>query len=434
MDDAVHNPTAGEVRALAHPLRSMDDLDALITMLAHRRFVGLGEASHGTHEFYAWRAAITGRLIAEHDFRWIGVEGDWPDCWRIDRWVRADAHPELDARAMLASFERWPTWMWANEEVADFLDWLRSLNRTRPPEDRVGFYGLDVYSLWDSLREIIDWLQANAPEDLPSAMSAWRCFVPYKEDPHEYAWSTRLVPVSCETQVVTLLSAVRRRALAAEDDAAFDALQNAEVAAGAEAYYRAMVRGDRESWNLRDRHMADTADRIARHHGAGSKGILWEHNTHIGDARATDMSAAGMINVGELLRDRHSAEGVALVGFACHRGAVVAASAWGETSRVFEVPPAASPSHEALLHEEIGEDAVLLFGPSRAGPWLSCRRGHRAIGVVYDPRREHGNYVPTVMGARYDALLWFEHTRAVRMLHPEARAREPELETEPSGF
>lgn len=432
--DAVGNPTASEVLALARPLRSEADLDPLIAMLAHRRFVGLGEASHGTHEFYAWRAVISRRLIEDHGFRWIGVEGDWPDCWRINRWARGETDPELDARAVLASFERWPTWMWANEEVADFLDWLREFNLARPKEDRVGFYGLDVYSLWDSLGEIIAWLHTNAPDDVPAALRAWHCFMPYKEDPHEYAWSTRLVPTSCEAEVVALLSAVRHRALEADDDAAFDALQNAEVAAGAESYYRAMVRGDRESWNVRDRHMVDTVDRIARHHGGGSRGILWEHNTHIGDARATDMAAAGMFNVGELLRERHTAEGVALVGFAGHRGAVVAASGWGQTARIFEVPPAASPSHEALLHETIGEDAVLLFGPNRSGPWLSCRRGHRAIGVVYDPRRELGNYVPTVMGARYDALLWFEHTQALRMLHPEAPAHEPELATEPSGY
>ena len=432
--DAIQSPTAIEVRALARPLRSTEDLEPLITMLARRRFVGLGEASHGTHEFYTWRAALSARLIEQHDFRWIGVEGDWPDCWRINRWVRGESHPEQDARAMLASFERWPTWMWANEEVADFLDWLRGVNRLRPDEERVGFYGLDVYSLWDSLREVIGWLEANSPDDVPAALRAWQCFVPYREDPHEYAWSTRLVPASCEAEVVDLLTAVRRRAIDGEDDAAFDALQNAEVAAGAEAYYRAMVRGDRMSWNVRDRHMTDTAERIARHHGPASKGILWEHNTHIGDARATDMAAAGMVNVGELLRERHRAAEVALVGFAGHRGAVLAAEGWGETARVFEVPPAASPSHESFLHETLGEDAVLLFGPDRAGPWLSSRRGHRAIGVVYDPRRERGNYVPTVMGGRYDALLWFEHTTALRMLHPEAVATEPELETEPSGF
>ena len=199
---------------------------------------------------------------------------------------------DLDARGVLARFDRWPTWMWANQDVAEFLDWLHEWNLARPLSERVGFYGLDVYSLWDSLREIISWLEANAPEAIPTALRAWLCFVPYREDPHEYAWSTRLVPESCEADVVKLLVEVRRQAgrHPADDEAAFDAAQNAVVAANAERYYRIMMRGNRDSWNLRDHHMADTIDRLVRHHGLGSKGLVWEHNTHIGDARATDMA------------------------------------------------------------------------------------------------------------------------------------------------
>lgn len=425
-----------EIRSLARPLRGSHDLDALVERLGGDRFVCLGEASHGTHEFYAWRAELSRRLVLEHGFTWIGVEGDWPDCWRINRWVRGLEHQQLDAEHLLAGFERWPTWMWANREVAHFLDWLHDQNLTRPPERRVGFYGLDVYSLWDSLRMIVSWLEAHAPRELPAAMRAWQCFVPFREDPHQYAWSTRLVPTSCEGEVVELLLEVRRRTagMGAGDEGAFDAAQNAEVAAEAEHYYRVMVRGDRESWNIRDRHMAATIDRLARHLGPGSKGLVWEHNTHVGDARATDMAASGMVNVGQLVRERHGDEGVALVGFASHRGSVVAASGWGDAERIFRVPEARVGSHEDLLHRALGSDAVLDLGRDRSGPWLSARRGHRAIGVVYDPRREGGNYVPTVMGGRYDALLWFERADALHPLHHELRPREPELETEPSGF
>lgn len=425
-----------EIRSLARALRDFDDLDPLVSRLGRNRYVCLGEASHGTHEFYRWRAEVSRRLVLDHGFTWIGVEGDWPDCWRINRWVRGLDDQHLDVEHLLAGFERWPTWMWANREVAEFLDWLRRENLTRPRERRVGFYGLDVYSLWDSLRVIIGWLEAHEPRALPAAMHAWRCFVPYREDPHQYAWSTRLVPASCEAEVVELLLEVRRRTaeVARTDEVAFDVAQNAETAAEAEHYYRVMVRGDRESWNIRDRHMAATIDRLAHHLGPASKGLVWEHNTHVGDARATDMAAAGLVNVGQLVRERHAADGVALVGLAAHRGSVVAASGWGEPERVLRVPEALPGTHEDLLHRALGHDAVLDFGADRAGSWLSARRGHRAIGVVYEPRRERGNYVPTVMGGRYDALLWFERAVALHPLHHEAAPREPELETEPTGF
>lgn len=424
-----------QMRALARPLSSTSDLEALVERLGTARFACLGEASHGTHEYYRWRAELSRRLIQEHGFTWIGVEGDWPDCWRINRWVRGQELQDLDARGVLAGFERWPTWMWANHEVSDFLDWLHEWNLSRPEQDRAGFYGLDVYSLWDSLRATMAWLETHAPDALPTAMQAWQCFLPYGEDPHQYAWSTRLVPTSCESDVVTLLAETRRRARGrAQDEGAFDAAQNAEVVADAEHYYRIMVRGDRQSWNIRDVHMADTIDRLARHLGPGSKGLVWEHNTHVGDARATDMASAGLVTVGQLVRERHGGEGVALVGFASHRGSVVAASGWGDPEQVLPLPVAHRGSHEDLLHRALDRDAVLVFGDDRSGPWLSTRLGHRAVGVVYHPARESGNYVPTVMGARYDALVWLEETSALRPLHHEARPREPELETEPTGF
>jgi erythromycin esterase len=425
-----------QIRSLARPLNTADDLGPVVEALGPARFVGIGEASHGTREFYRWRALLSRRLIEEHGFSWIGVEGDWPDCWRINRWVRGLADDDLDACGLLARFERWPTWMWANQEVAEFLTWLRGRNLALRPPERTGFYGLDVYSLWDSLREVISWLGANAPDAVPAAMQAWRCFLPYREDPQQYAWGTRLVPQSCEADVVAMLVEVRRQAgrRAGGDEEAFDVAQNALVAANAEHYYRIMVRGDRESWNVRDHHMADTIDRLADHLGPQSKGLVWEHNTHIGDARATDMAQVGLVNVGQLLRERHGADGVALVGQASHRGQVLAAGAWGAPEVVRDVPDARGRSHEDLLHRALGEPSVLLFGDDRSGPWLSASLGHRAIGVVYQPRREAQNYVPTRMGGRYDALLWFEQTAALRPLHHEPPASEPELETAPSGF
>ncbi|WP_153503689.1 erythromycin esterase family protein [Cumulibacter manganitolerans] len=424
-----------QVRALARPLSGPNDLEAVVNRFAPDRFVCIGEASHGTHEYYSWRAQLTRRLIEEKGFTWIGVEGDWPDCWRINRWVRGEQDQALDARGLLAGFQRWPTWMWANEDVADFLDWLHRWNLGRPTERRVGFYGLDVYSLWDSLRAIRTWLDAYAPEAVSAAIHAWQCFWPYGEDPHRYARAARLVPQSCEAAVVSLLVETLRRTRSFPDDEfAFDAMQNAQVAVGAERYYRVMLRGDRSSWNIRDHHMADTIDRIARHLGPTSQGIIWEHNSHIGDARATDMAHAGLVNVGQLVRDRHATEGVGLIGFAGHRGSVLAARAWGGAESCLPVPKARPGTHEDVLHRALGRPAILDFGADRSGSWLAEPRGHRAIGVVYDPAAERGNYVATAMGRRYDALFWLEETTALRPLHHETRPIQPELEAEPSGL
>jgi erythromycin esterase len=433
MTDRSPAALAADIRSLARPLAADSDLDPLVARAAGRRFVAIGEASHGTHEYYDWRSRLSRRLIVEEGFAWIGVEGDWPDCWRIDRWVRGLADQQLDARTLLAGFDRWPTWMWANTDVADFIAWLRDLNLARPESERVGFYGLDVYSLWDSLDRVIGWIGRHAPDALPDAMRAWRCFQPYDEDPHRYAWSTRLVPESCETDVTELLTEVRRQA-AVDGDEALDAVQNAAVAVGAERYYRAMVRTDVGSWNIRDIHMADTIDRLARHHGPASKGLIWEHNTHVGDARGTSMAEDGMLNVGQLLRERHGDEGVLLVGFAGHRGEVLAGTHWGSPEQRMPVPEARAASHEQLLHDALHAPALLDFGDDRARPWLSASAGHRAIGVVYSPEREAGNYVPTMMGRRYDALLWLEQTSALVPLHREGMPEEPEFETEPTGF
>lgn len=433
MTAATVSELIADIRGLARSLRTTDDLDPIVARARDRRFVAIGEASHGTHEYYDWRARLSRRLIEEHRFSWIGVEGDWPDCWRIDRWVRGNADQHLDARGLLAGFERWPTWMWANEEVAGFLEWLHGWNMGRAAKDQVGFYGLDVYSLWDSLDRVIAWLTEHAPDAVPAAMRAWQCFEPFQEDPHRYAWSTRMVPQSCETDVVDLLVEVRRRAVADGDDA-FDAEQNAAITVGAERYYRAMTRSDRGSWNIRDIHMTDTIDRVARHLGPESKGLIWEHNTHVGDARGTTMAGQGLVNVGQLLRERHRDADVLLVGMAGHRGQVIASTQWGAKEERMPLPPARAGSHEALLHEALASPAVLDFGANRTRPWLAARTGHRAIGVVYDPDQEAGNYVPTVMGQRYDALIWFEDTSALRPLHHEEAPEEAEYETEPTGF
>jgi erythromycin esterase len=418
-----------EVASLATVLHDPGDLDALADRAGPARVVLLGEASHGTHEFYTWRAALTRRLIEEQGFSFVAVEGDWPDCARVDRSVRRLPGEPADPREALLAYDRWPTWMWANEEVSDFCGWLRAYNRGR---DRpVGFHGLDVYSLWESLREIMVHLREHDPDQVPAALAAYRCFEPFAEDPQSYAWATRFVSATCENEVVDLLVRLRERTVAQAGE--FAAWQNAEVVVGAEHYYRAMVHGGPRSWNVRDRHMDETLDRLLAHYGPDARAVVWAHNTHVGDARATDQARHGENTLGELARDRYGSDRVVLVGFGTHRGTVVAGESWGAPMRETDVPAARPDSLEDVLHATAPAQALFVFPPEDRPPLLTEEIGHRAIGVVYRPERDRwANYVPTVLAERYDAFLWFDETRAVRPLHTATvDVREPE--TFPSG-
>ncbi|SHG62177.1 erythromycin esterase family protein [Streptoalloteichus hindustanus] len=427
-----------QIRAAALPLRGAGDLDPVVERIGRARFVLLGEATHGTSEFYRWRAELTRRLVAERDFSFVAVEGDWPDCHAVHRSVVGVPGAPDDPREPLLAFARWPTWMWANEEVVEFVRWLRQHNETRPPEHRVGFHGLDVYSLWDSLHAVLDYLRDNAPEHLDAAMAAYRCFEPYGEDPQAYARAAGFTPARCERQVVELL--LDLRAHRAGDDtgewgARFVAEQNARIVAGAERYYRAMMRGGAESWNVRDHHMVDTLDHLAQYYGDTAKGVVWEHNTHVGDARATDMAPAGMVNVGQLVRESHSTEDVVIVGFGTYSGTVIASERWGGPVRRMRVPEARRGSLEAHLHQANPDSDALFVFPDNpwATDWLCDLFDHRAIGVVYDPERELvRNYVPTVLGKRYDAFVHCDRSNALHPLHGMEPA-EGEKETYPTG-
>ncbi|GAA0457626.1 hypothetical protein Aca07nite_70200 [Actinoplanes capillaceus] len=412
-----------EVASIARPLRDPGDLEILLDRAAAARVVMIGEATHGTHEFYEWRAELTKRLIAECGYSFVAVEGDWPDCERVNAAVRDD---RADPRDALVRYDRWPTWMWANEETVDFTRWLHARNARRAPDDRVGFHGLDVYSLWESMREILTWLREHDPDLVPAALDAYRCFEPYHEDPNAYGWATQLVPAACEDRVVTMLSAVR--------DRDFGLWQNAEVVAGAEGYYRAMVRGGPEAWNIRDRHMDQTLDRLLRRYGPTSKAVVWAHNTHVGDARATDQSQYGEITIGQLARERYGDAQVLLVGFGTYRGTVVAGPGWGQSMEVMGVPEARPGSLEEVLHAAAPPCGLFVFPAEGPRPdLLTTVLPHRAIGVVYRAERERwANYVPTVLGERYDAFLWFAETRALRPLHT-LRVDAHEPETYPSG-
>lgn len=423
----------------AIPLRGPGALDPLLARIGDARYVLIGEASHGTSDFYRWRAELSKRLIAERGFSFVGVEGDWPDCYRVNRFVKNLPGAGGSAHEVLHAFERWPTWLWANREVVEFVTWLRRHNETLPTDRQVGFYGLDVYSLCDSMAEVVRYLERVDPEAARVARRAYACFDPYGGDVQEYARATALVPTSCEDEAISILAALRRKAPAYREDgreAYFNAEQNALVARGAEQYYRTMVRGGPTSWNVRDHHMVDTLERLMQHHGPLARGIVWAHNTHVGDARFTDMARAGMVNVGQLTREAHAPDDVVLVGFGTHRGTVIAAREWGAPIERMRVPEARVDSYEAMMHRSGVAEMLLLFDGSDDGgiPGLDRVRGHRAIGVVYDPRHESwGNYVPTLLARRYDAFLFLDVTEALDPLHLPVHVTGEVPETYPSG-
>lgn len=433
----VSSPLVRRVGDLGLPLHEPVDLEPLLKRIGDARFVLLGEASHGTHEYYTWRAEISKRLITEKGFSFIAAEGDWPDCYRVNQYVKGFDDGGDTARDVLHAFSRWPTWMWANEEVVDFAEWLRHHNDGEPGDRRVGFYGLDVYSLWDSLHEVMGYLRRARPDALSAARQALRCFEPYGEDVQEYARSTLWVPEGCQDEAVRLLNELRSKAIRHDGDGRdghFVAEQNALVVRSAEAYYRAMVRGGPDSWNVRDRHMAETLDRLMSHHGPGAKAIVWEHNSHIGDARHTDMADDGMVNVGQLVRESHAADGVVLVGFGSHRGGVIAGREWEAPMERTPMPPARDDSWEDVLHRAFdGGDRLLIFEGVDDREMMTSR-GHRAIGVVYRPRYEaYANYVPTVLPKRYDAFLYIDQSRPLRPLHVAVREDGEMPETCPTG-
>jgi erythromycin esterase-like protein len=417
------------------PLNSSKDLDALIDDIGDRPVVMLGEASHGTHEFYTWRTAISKRLIQEKGFSFISVEGDWPDCYKINRYVKGYKDAGDNIREVLGTFDRWPTWMWANWEVAALAEWLREYNQGLPMERRVGFYGLDVYSLWDSMREMVAYLEKEDPQTAQSVRKAIQCFQPYEDNEHAYA-RVSLTEHSCRDKVLALLREVRTKAqfLDGDREAGFNTEQNALIAVNAEKYYRAMMSFDNESWNVRDTHMMETLDRLLNFHGTGAKGIVWEHNTHIGDARATNMHRSGMVNIGQLAREQYGINKVYLAGFASYTGTVIAGEEWGAMMEEMDVPEAREGSIEHILHKESPKDRYLLFNTGAVEKLYDTQVHHRAIGVVYDPQRErYGNYVPSVLAQRYDALIFIDTTRALHPLHMQPHAQKIP-ETYPFGF
>ncbi|KRF03376.1 protein-L-isoaspartate O-methyltransferase [Paenibacillus sp. Soil766] len=410
-----------QIRKQAVSLNSTDDLDVLIEAIGDKKYVLLGEATHGTSEFYKLRMELSRKLIETKGFSFIAVEGDWPSCYEVNRYVKQYKDAKPDARTVMEGFNRWPTWMWANEEVGELMDWLKKHNEDKPMAQRVGFYGLDVYSLWESMEEIERYLQEKGtPEQLALARKAFECFDSYDKEGQNYGVSAAFYGESCKDDVVKLLKELHVKRVRYDEDseAALSAEINALVAVNAEDYYSTMVKHDAESWNVRDRHMVEALRRLTLHHGSEAKVIVWEHNTHIGDARATDMLTDGMINVGQLVREAHGEADVCAIGFGTYRGTVIAAKSWGAPMSIMQVPAAQQGSWEELMHRAGAYDQILLL--NKEDPLLGHEvLGHRAIGVVYRPTSERGNYVPSVMARRYDAFLHVDESHALRPLNIE---------------
>jgi protein-L-isoaspartate(D-aspartate) O-methyltransferase len=409
------------------------DLAPLLSRIGSARVVAIGEATHGTSEFYRMRARITRELIERKGFDVVAVEADWPDAASLDRHVR-----RLSDGTGERPFRRFPTWMWRNEEVGEFVAWLRAWNDgVKDPARRVAFSGLDLYSLHASMNAVVHYLEGVDPEAAALARRRYGCLAPWEDDPHAYGQAAASGRYgSCEDAVVAMLAELLRRRLdlsAKDGERFFDAAQNARLVANAEEYYRASFQGRISSWNLRDEHMFETLQALLAHRGAGSKAVVWAHNSHVGDANATEMAARGELNIGRLCR-KALGDAAYLVGFGTDHGTVMAAHDWGDPPEIMQVRPSHERSYERLGHDS-GVAAFLLPLRVPARPEvreeLLAARLERAIGVIYRPRTEmQSHYFQAVLPRQFDEWIWFDETSAVTPRGP-AAAGDP---SEPHPF
>jgi erythromycin esterase-like protein len=421
-----------------------DGLGPVIDTIGDARLVLIGEATHGTHEFYRARAELTKALISRKGFNLVAVEADWPDAYRVNRWVRHLAS-EASAETALDDFTRFPRWMWRNRDVVDFLEWLRTYNGPRPASSRVGFYGLDLYSLHASIDAVLGYLRTIDPAAAERARYRYGCLEDFGEDPQAYGYAATIgLSRSCEDDVVAQLLELRRRAAeyANRDgriaaDEYFFAEQNARLVRNAEEYYRAMFGGRVESWNLRDTHMMETLEALLAHvrqTGGDARAVVWAHNSHLGDARATQMGDIGELNLGQLVRQTHGGQAF-LVGFTTHTGTVTAASNWDEPAQRKRVRPSIDGSYERLFHDTGVTQCLLVLREGPARQALSDARLERAIGVIYRPESERAShYFRARLPDQFDAVLHIDETSALQPLERWAYDEVDLPETYPSGI
>jgi erythromycin esterase-like protein len=441
------NAVADTLRRVAHPLSGEpSDYNDLVDLMGDARLVLLGEASHGTHEFYAERAVMTKRLISERGFVGVVIEGDWPDAWRVNRYVRGISH-DADVVEALGGFKRFPSWMWRNTEVVEFVGWLRQHNDSLPPEaPKVGFYGLDLYSLHASMDAVLQYLEKADPDVVEQVRDRYACFDHFGNDVRRYGILTTVgMSQPCREDVIRVLTDLQRSAAASAlrdgriaRDEFFDAEQNARLVKNAEAYYRSMFLSDVSSWNLRDRHMVETLEALLAYldhtDRQPAKLVVWAHNSHLGDARATEMGQRGEISVGQLVRERYGREVVNL-GFTTHHGTVTAASNWDAPAERKNVRPALPGSYETLFHETAVPRFLLRCHSGDVAQSLNKPRLQRAMGVIYHPETERqSHYFHARLADQFDVVMHVDESRAVEPLERTAEWAAGELpETFPFG-
>jgi len=439
------------IRREALPLANLDDLQPLVEQIGDARIVLLGEATHGTHEFYRLRAALTVKLVVEHGYDAVAVEADWPAALRVSRYLRSATGADRSAEQALADFERFPRWMWRNAETVALLQALKAHNDALgDPSQRVGFYGIDLYSLRESMHAVLAYLDRADPPAAQRARARYACFDSLVQEPQAYGQAVSYgLREDCEREVVAQLLDLLRAAggqLSAgggtAGDELFYAQQNARVVRNAETYYRSMFGGRTDSWNVRDQHMAETLRELDLHlstqRGRLARIVVWAHNSHIGDARATEVADQGQLNLGQLVREQWPAEDACLVGFSTHVGSVAAADDWDGAVQLKRVRPSRADSIERLMHDSsVGRFMLpLTRGSADLRAALSTPRLQRAIGVIYRPDTERwSHYFHASLAEQFDVLVHLDHTRAVQPLdHGDRWQHTAEAETYPSGL
>lgn len=420
--------TIGQISEKAVRLNNTSDVrDDILALISDAQFVLIGEASHGTHEFYRFRAEITKKLIEEKQFSAVAVEADFPDAYRVNRYVRGSGN-DRTAEESLKDFSRFPLWMWRNADILDFVDWLRAHNDRINAQNRVGFYGIDLYSLHSSMEAVLKYLEKTDPEAAKRARYRYSCFEHYGEDPQHYGYAASYnLSKSCEEEAVKQLVDLQRRAFEYMNrdgfvarDEYFYAEQNARLVINAEEYYREMFRGRVSSWNLRDRHMVETLSALAPHlemQGLPPKIVVWAHNSHLGDARATDMAQRGEWNVGQLVREKFGSDNACLIGFTTYTGTVTAVSDWDEPAQLKRVNRGIEGSIENLFHQTEIPRFFLNLRDDEIKDIFKEPLLERAIGVIYRPETERiSHYFYAELPGQFDGVIHFDTTRAVEPL------------------
>lgn len=402
-------------RAVA--IENESSLENLIDTAGPKRLVMLGEGSHGTHEYYLWRDKISRQLIEKHNFNFIAVEGDFASLYHLNRYVKNMEGAESSARAVLLKLDRWPTWMWSNEEVVDLAEWLRSYNDKLPKEEKIGFYGMDVYDEWHSKKVVLELLKKTDNASFDFVKDQYNCFHPFKGESWEYARAVKAGKKDCAKATKIVVDYIRNNRNSLKgmaDDVYFYLLQNALVFQNAEEFYRESVASKGSvSWNSRVFHMHETIVDLLALYGENSKGIVWAHNTHIGDASYTNMRNVGEKNIGQLGREHLGADNVFLIGFTSYKGKVLAAPSWGSPVEEMKMPRAIPKSVESKLNQ-IGSEALYIIFNKKDREERNLKvMGNRAVGVVYNPERDRRQFVPTLVPLRYDAIVFFKKTTAL---------------------